>query len=193
MALPAKDDNDAFKELRTLGYKDIDLSTVFDVRWIESTSELTLGQFGIEAVNAGSVGLRGRIGNMGKEIFTGDQQTAQMALLGATLKEVRLVVENKGLFERILEREAKKQNKKPDQLRRELVTVAQMGVPMMLGNSDAAKVIGAAVGRFVAKPTRLTVTAKSRTPGGLGLAEVMGAGGDPGEILGMLDVTASND
>ena len=64
---------------------------------------------------------------------------------------------------------------------------------MMLGNSDAAKVIGAAVGKFVAKPTRLTVTAKARTPGGLGLAEVMGAGGDPGEILGMLDVTASND
>lgn len=193
MALPAKDDNDAFRELRTLGYKDIDLSTVFDLRWIESTSELTLGQFGIEAVNAGSVGLRGRIGNMGKEIFTGDQQAAQMALLGATLKEARLVIENKGLFERILEREAKKQNKKPDQLRRELATVAQMGVPMMLGNSDAAKVIGAAVGKFVAKPTRLTVTAKARTPGGLGLAEVMGAGGDPGEILGMLDVTASND
>ena len=193
MALPAKDDNDAFRELRTLGYKDIDLSTVFDLRWIESTSELTLGQFGIEAVNAGSVGLRGRIGNMGKELFTGDQQAAQMALLGATLKEARLVIENKGLFERILEREAKKQNKKPDQLRRELATVAQMGVPMMLGNSDAAKVIGAAVGKFVAKPTRLTVTAKARTPGGLGLAEVMGAGGDPGEILGMLDVTASND
>ncbi len=193
MALSPKNDNDGFKELLALGYKDIDLSTVFDIRWIESTSELTLGQFGIEAVNAGSVGLRGRIGNMGKEIFTGDPQTAQMALLGATLKEARLVVENKGLFERILDREAKKQNKKPDQLRRELATVAQMGVPMMLGNSDAAKVIGAAVGKFVAKPTRLTVTAKARTPGGLGLAEVMGAGGDPGEILGLLDVTASND
>ena len=81
MALPAKDDNDAFRELRTLGYKDIDLSTVFDLRWIESTSELTLGQFGIEAVNAGSVGLRGRIGNMGKEIFTGDQQAAPAHML----------------------------------------------------------------------------------------------------------------
>ena len=74
MALPAKDDNEAFKELRTLGYKDIDLSTVFDVRWIESTSELTLGQFGMKLVNAGSIGLRGRLGGMGKEIFTGDRR-----------------------------------------------------------------------------------------------------------------------
>ncbi|MCP8939359.1 hypothetical protein NK718_12610 [Alsobacter sp. SYSU M60028] len=193
MAVPPKPEADGLKELVGLGYKDLDLSAALDSRWIAATNEFSLNQAQVQGVNMGSVSLTALLGNVTKDVFDADATMAQLAVMAATFREARLSIENKGLFERIVDREAKKQKKSPEQFRKELGSMAQMAAPMMLGNAKAGATIGAAVARFVTKPTRLTITAKARSTGGVGALELMQSGGDPGQILDLIDVTASND
>jgi hypothetical protein len=191
MAIPPGEKQEGLKDLVAMGYKELDLSSAFEARWSEATTDLTIGQIGLQGVNMGSVTLRGLLGNISKEIFSGDSTSAQIALMGATAKQLTLVVENKGLFEKALEYQAKSRKKSVDQIRKEYAAAAQMGIPAMIGASPAAKQIATAVAKFVARPNRLTISAKARNPGGLGLAEVAVAGGEPAAILDGLEVTAT--
>ena len=191
MAIPPGNKQDGLKDLVAMGYKELDLSSAFEARWSEATSDLTLGQIGFQGVNMGNVTLRGLLGNISKDAFSDDSTTAQIALLGATMKQASLVVENKGLFERALEFQAKSRKRTVDQIRKEYAATAQLGIPAMLGASPAAKQIGTAVAKFIAKPNRLTISAKSRSPSGLGFADFAAAGGQPAALLDVLDVTAT--
>ena len=77
-------------------------------------------------------------------------------------------------------------------LRKEFGMMAAVGIPAMLGNSGQAKAIGQAVARFVAKPGKLSIAAKTKDPGGLGFADLASIG-QPGAILDKLEVTATAD
>jgi hypothetical protein len=67
---------------------------------------------------------------------------------------------------------------------------AAVAVPAMLGGSGQAKAIGQAVARFVAKPGKLSISAKTKDPAGLGIAD-FAVIGEPGAILEKLEVTAT--
>jgi hypothetical protein len=140
----------------------------------------------------GLVSLRGVLGSVTKDVFSTDSAIAMVALVGATAKNVDLTVENGGLFDRYLAQESKKQKKTPEALRREFGTMAAVGIPALLGSSQQAKSIGQAVGRFIAKPGRLVISAKAKNGVGLGFADVMTLG-EPAEILNLVDVTTAND
>ena len=129
----------------------------------------------------------GTLGNIGKEVFTGDLALAQVALLGATAKNVELKLQNLGLAEKLVENEAKKSKRKVEDVRREYGMMASLGLAAILGPSDGAKALANAVARFVAKPGTLTVKATAKTPAGLGLADVI-ALGEPTEIFDKIDV-----
>jgi hypothetical protein len=180
-----------FKDLIELGYPTIDISMVVDQTWNEAASDYVFKEVSFTGAEMGSAALRGTLGNITKEAFSGDPTMIQVVLAGATVKTVTVTVENNGLFERIVAREAKRQSRKPEDIRKQYGAAAAVAVPAMLGNSAAAKTLGNAVARFIAKPGRLTVTATAKDSGGLGLADYMASGGDPGEILGKLDVTAT--
>jgi hypothetical protein len=60
----------------------------------------------------------------------------------------------------------------------------------MLGNSPQAKSLGQAVARFIAKPGRLVVNAKAKSPTGLGVAELLTLS-EPASLFNKLDVTAT--
>jgi NAD(P)-dependent dehydrogenase (short-subunit alcohol dehydrogenase family) len=135
--------------------------------------------------------LRGTLGGITKEVFDPDGTVAMVALMGAAAKSIDLTVENAGLFDRHLQQEAGRQKKTIESLRREYGMAANLAIPLMLGSSPQAKTLGQAIARFVAKPTRLTVTARAKNPTGLGLADVIGS--DPAAILEKLDVTAGTD
>lgn len=191
LAIPPGEKADGLKDLVAMGYRELDLSSTIDARWSEAAGELSLNQLSFQGVNMGNVSLRGVIGGVSRDVFIGDATTAQIALLGATVKQATLTVENKGLFEKALDMQAKSARKSPDQLRKEFAAAAQVGIPAMLGNSPAAKQIAQAAAKFVAKPNRLTLSAKSRDPAGLGLADLGASGGDPRAILDALTVTAT--
>ena len=191
MAIPPGSKEEGLKDLLSMGYKDVDFSFGLDGRWNENAAEFTIGQIALQGVNMGNLTVKGLLGNVTKDVFAGDSATAQVALLGATVKQLGFTLENKGLAEKLLERMAREQKKSPDQLRKELGGAAQVGIPAMLGGSANAKALGAAVAKFIVKPGRLSVTASARDPGGLGMADFAMAQGDPASLLEQVNITAT--
>jgi hypothetical protein len=189
-AIPADAKEDGLRELAAMGYRLLDVSFGTAASWSEPGSEVVLREVSVRGADMGSAVLRGVIGNVGKDVFNVDPAVAMVALIGATARNVELRIENNGLFERLLGEQAKKQNKSADDLRREYGMAAAIVIPQLLGNSSAAKTLGQAVARFVAKPGRLTISARAKNGGGLGISDFIGAS-EPAAVLDKLEVNAT--
>lgn len=189
--VPAGSRDETLRTLRQLGYDSVDLSTAVHASWNEPGSELLLREVSIAGADMGSLAIRGTLGNITRDVFEGDSAVAMVALLGATAKTVHLSLQDNGLANRFLSAEAKKRRRSAEDLRKEYGAMAAFGLPAMLGNSEAAKTITAAVARFIAKPGRLEMSARARNGGGLGVADVMATGGAPAAILEQIEVTAT--
>lgn len=190
VALPPGGVPDALEAVADLGYRDLDLSAIIDGRWDPAAREVTVQDVSVSGRDMGAVRFTGTVGGITKDVFDPDRNVAQAALLGATAKALTLRIENGGLFERVVARQAKAQSLTPDALRREYGTAASAGIPAVLGNSPAARAIGETVARFVAKPGRLTIGATTKVEGGLGVAQFANAG-SPAAILSLLNVTSA--
>lgn len=182
--------NPTAKDLLAMGYRNLDLSAKLDLAWQEASKE-----FAIRALSLGGAGMAkldatGTLGNVGKEVFAPDLALAQVALLGATAKNLEIKLQNLGIAEKLLENEARKSKRKVEDVRREYGTIASLGLAAILGPSDGAKALASAIARFVAKPGKLTVSAASKAPTGLGLADVITLA-DPTEIFEKIDVKAN--
>ena len=173
-----------------MGYRNIDLSAKLALAWQEASKEFAIRTLSLGGAGMARLDATGTLGNIGKEVFTGDLALAQVALLGATAKNVELKLQNLGLAEKLVENEAKKSKRKVEDVRREYGMMASLGLAAILGPSDGAKALANAVARFVAKPGTLTVKAAAKTPAGLGLADVI-ALGEPTEIFDKIDVQAT--
>ncbi|MBX9931105.1 MAG: hypothetical protein K2Y56_06145 [Methylobacterium sp.] len=172
------------------GYGDLDLSAVAETSWDETARELTFREVSIAGKDMGSLRLNGTIGGIGPEVFDPNSAVSAYAMLSATAKALDLTIENTGLFERFITAQAKVLSLKPEELTQEYATASAYGVPAILGNSAAAKAIGAAMAQFVAKPGRLFLSARPKNGGtGLGVID-FSAAPSPGAVLDRLDVTA---
>ena len=183
-------DNPGVKDLLAMGYKTVDLSALMDLAWLQGSSELAIKALDVSAANMISLTTRGTLGNITKDVFSGDTALMQVAVLGATAKELSLSLRNFGLLEKVLANEAKKAGTKPEDLQKQVAMMATVGLASILGPSDGAKQLAAALSRFVARPGTLNVSAKTKSGSGLGLADVI-AISDPSAIFEKLDVKAS--
>ena len=175
--------------LSAYGYRDLDLDLVADTAWDEAAKEVALKEVSLAGKDMGSLRLTGTLGGIGPEAFDPDAAVSGLAMLSATAKALSLTVVNGGLYERFIDAQAKHLSLKPDELRKEYVTACVIGVPVILGNSAAAKSLGAAMGKFAAKPGTLSISAKAKSGAGLGIAD-FGTVASPGAVLDKLDVTA---
>ena len=171
------------------GYRDLDLDLVADTAWNEGTRELSFKELSLSGKDMGRLQLNATLGGIGPEVFDPDAAVSGFAMLSATAKALDLTLENGGLFERFIAAQAQVLSLKPDELRKEYVTASVIGVPIILGNSAAAKAIGAAMGKFVAKPGTLSISAKAKNGDGLGMVDVSTAP-TPAAVLDKLEVNA---
>lgn len=190
MALPADSKDEGLKDLIAMGYRAIDLSMSLDGAWNEGDNEFVLKDASVSGANMGSATLKGTLGNVTRDVFSSDSTIAQFALLASTVKSVGLSVENKGLADKLIEREAKKQKRSPEALRKELGSAAMLVIPAALGSTPAARNVALAVAKFIAKPVRLTVNAKARNPDGLGFSDYVSAPA-PQALLQQVEISAS--
>lgn len=188
--IPANPVDGPLKEIASLGYDRVDASLVANLGWNEAGQEIVVREISVDGAGMGNAVLRAVVGNITRDAFSPDTAVASVALLGASAKSAEVTVENHGLFERIVAREAKRQKRPPEDVRREYGMAAAIGIPAVLGNSPAAKMLSQAVARFVAKPGRLAIRARAKQPAGYGAAD-FAAGPDPASVLNALEITAS--
>ena len=188
--VPPNADNDALKEIASLGYDKIDASMGLSLAWNDTAQELTVRDISVDGADMGSVVLRAVLGNVTRDLFNPDTALASVAALSVTAKSLELGIDNRGLFERFVAREGKRQKRNPEDIRREYGMAAAVGIPAILGNSAPAKALSQAIAKFVAKPGRLMLKARAKQPAGYGMAD-FAAGSDPSSILNALDITAT--
>jgi hypothetical protein len=190
--VPANPTEDGLKDLARMGYKSIEANVAIDGAWNEADQTFRLKEVSFGGAQMGVVEAHALLGNISKDVFSGDPAMAQVALIGATAKSIDLSIVNDGLFDRALALQAKKQGRTPDDLRKEYGSAAAVAIPAMLGGGKGAKDLGAAVARFIAKPGRLDVKAAAKDPAaGIGLADFMAAGGEPAALMEKIDITAT--
>ena len=190
MPIPANSDKDGFDTLAQLGYDKLDGSAGIDLGWNEPGQEIVIRDISLDAKDMGTASIRGVVGKIGRDVFNMDTAVASVALISAAAKSLDITVDNRGLFERIVARESKRQKRPAEDIRREYGMAASVGIPAILGNGPAAKNLAQAVGRFVAKPGKLTIQAKAKGQGGYGIADYM-ANPSPAGVLEALDITAT--
>ncbi|GAU84808.1 hypothetical protein [Bosea sp. BIWAKO-01] len=182
--------NPAAADLIAMGYRTLDLSAKLDLAWDAARNELAIRTLSLGGAGMAQFEASGTLGNVTKDLFSSDLALAQVAALGATARSLDAKLKNLGLLEKFIENEARKNKRKPDDLRREYAMMASLGLAAVLGPSDAAKALTAAVSRFAAKPGTLTVQASAKARGGLGLADVLTIT-DPTEIFDKIDLKAN--
>jgi len=190
--LPADGKEESLKPMLDLGYKALNISGSLSATWNEAKQEILLTDVSLGGTEMGQIAMKGVIGGVKPDVFNLDTAVATAAALSATARSVEIAVENGGLFDRYLQQEAGKQKKAPEALRREYGAAAALAVPVMLGNSDQAKALGQAVARFIAKPNRLRITARTKNPAGLGLTDLMVLS-DPAAALEKLEISVTTD
>jgi hypothetical protein len=189
LTLPSNSTDDLVKELAALGYKTLDSSFLVAATWNEAANEIALREVSVQGQDMGTLSLTGTIGNVTKDLFSPDEATAAAALIGAKAKSADVVVEDRGLLGRYLANAAKEQKTTPEALRTIYASAAPFVVSSVMGNSEQAKTLGQAIGRFIAKPGKLTINAQPKNPSGFGVMDAMLAS-DPKEALGKLNISA---
>ncbi len=176
------------KPLIDMGYSKLDASGHIEMGWDAATEKLAISDISVSGVDMGKVGVSALIDNVTKDFFSTDATVMQAAAFGALVKRIDITVTNTGLVDRAFSMQAKAQNKSVDEIKRQFITAAAVGLPAMLDNKPAAKLIGAALGRFIAMPKTFHLTATSAD--GLGVPD-FALISDPGTLLDALDIKAT--
>ncbi|WP_156323291.1 hypothetical protein [Bosea sp. AAP35] len=183
--------NPAARDLLAMGIRSLDLSARIDLAWEAARNELAIREIAFGGDGLARLNLSGTLGNVTRDLFSSDTALAQVAALGATARGLAIRLENFGLVEKLIANEARKAGRKPEEMRQQYAMIASLGLASILGPSDAAKTLTAAIARFVASPGTLTLEASAKSAGGLGLADVI-AITDPTEILDKIDLKADS-
>ncbi|MGL4243536.1 MAG: hypothetical protein ACRCTI_20675, partial [Beijerinckiaceae bacterium] len=128
-------------------------------------------------------------GNVTRELFNTDKAVAAVAALGVLARNVDVHIVNSGLFQKLIEKQARDSRRKVEDVRAEFAAGATLMAPMFMGDHPAAKVIGQVLGKFIADPKNLKVTVTAKE-GGLGATDFMAAG-NPMDLLKTVDIKAA--
>lgn len=186
---PASKDN-GLREILAMGYKAIDASASLSAKWNEQANTISIENLSAQSAGMGSVAVKATIGNAIKELFLGDPTMMQVAALGLTAKDIEIKIDNSGVFEKAIARQAQQQGKKPEDLRRDMGAMANIVIPGMLGGGAAAQTVANAVSAFLAKPGSLLLAAKSKDPAGISVGEAAMASGNPMALIQKVDISA---
>ncbi len=188
--LPSTSREQSVRDLIAMGIKDINLSWLADLAWQKDSDQLDIKALNYSLKDLLATSISGQLANVSKEAFSLDTALAQVAWLSATARRLTVNVQNFGGFEKIIANEARKAKKTPEALRREWGSLAAIALPAILGDSDGAKTLTAAISRFVAKPGVLDIDIKAKSASGIGLADAVAVTADPQALFDKIEVQA---
>lgn len=186
--LPPGTGEDSVEQLRALGYERLDISTNIAARWNEMAREVVISDISFTGEDMGVISLRGVIGGIGEEAFSGDETTRLMAMMGATAKNAQLLIEDRGIADRLLSMQAAMMGTDPAAARQQLGALTQLMLPEMLGGTPEARQLANELSRFVQDPGELEISIVSRRPDGVPMLEITTAPA-PAAVLEQFDVT----
>ena len=165
------------------------MSGTIDLNVEKARDVLTFKELSLQMKDIGTVHLTGSLGGIASMMEAKDSDEAALAALGLTVHALGIGIANDGLFERVITKTAKDTGKAPDQVKREMTSLAALGLPGLIGSSPQAKAISGAAIQFLNKPERIVFAFKAKSPDGLGLADLIGIT-SADDLFKQTDITA---
>ncbi len=175
------------RTLSEVGYPSLDLSGALAARYDANAKTLAIDKLSVTGADMGTATLSLQLANAGGGLVSPNADVAEAAALALLVKSCDLRLDNAGFFEKALAWRAKNDAVSVADERALGVEFFTHTLPASIGGSNA-KVLGAAIGRFIATPKTLQVTASSKD--GLGAAD-FGLLASPDVLLDRLDLHAS--
>lgn len=172
-----------------LGYDQLVLSADMLARWEAATGDVHL-EAAAELAEGGRLALEGLIGGVPRLIFERPDQTAAMALLGATFKRLDARFDDASIVERGVALAAAEQDVSPEAIRAQLSAI----VPVMLaelGDAELAARATAAIGQLVDNGTPVALSIGAPSPVPL-VALGMSMRSNPASIVEALEIDVTN-
>jgi hypothetical protein len=182
----------AAQQLAQAGVPRLEFNFDYGATYDPTAKVFSLDALELTGTDLGTLSLRGKIGNIGPEVFgQTDPAGAAMALLQGTVSGVDLAYVDKGLADKVVGPAAAAQQKSPAALKAEAAAMARQMVPLFLGGAPNANASADAVARFVAQPRSIIVTLKPKA-GAIGFLELMSVD-DPMALVAKVDIDVKSD
>lgn len=184
-------DNKAFDLLKDLGYKEVTFSQNIQAHWDKASNTLIIDDISYGGDEMGSVSLSGTIGNFGEEFFSGNKFAMQAALFGLTAHEVKLRVENDGLFARGVKLYADENGVGEEQAKLMLAMMPSILASGFNTDDPGVQAVLDAISAFIVNPNTLEVAIAAKSEEGIGAPALMTATIDPESLLEQVNITAT--
>ena len=168
--LAARGDTPATHLFQTLGYPELELSAEIGGAWREDQHVFTLERARLDAKDMAALDVGADFGNVGAAVFSPSPLVSRAAMLTANITRLEATLQGGGLIDRALAQEAKTGGGDIKKLRADYATDLAAAVEAMLGDTEKARRIGAAVEKFVNHPDQLRI--KLTSAKGVGALEV---------------------
>jgi hypothetical protein len=181
-------------QLQTLlaaGLTGVNLGANIDVAWDEAASTIKVDKVALAAVDLGSMSISATVGNATKQLFDVDPNVSMASGFALTVKDVTINVTDDGLGAIVWPLAAGQQGQTDvEAYRLQMAGFAEGFAIQLLGPTDAARQLGAALGEFVTGGKgEITINIKSKDPAGIPMAMFIAAQNDPSILAGQVEIT----
>ena len=189
--IPSDSNEPMIDSLIALGYRDVSLSGTLRLA-IDEKAKMFKTETLLTGENMGTVGATANLVNVPVDLLMRNPSAALIAFAGARIKDLSVTIENRGLADRLIDQDAIKTKRSPQEVRKNYAAAASASLQIYLGMSPNAKALTQSLAKFIDKPARLSITAKSKNPDGVALAE--GATAEsPAQVLEAFDLMISQN
>ncbi len=171
-----------------MGYKHVVLSGSLSTTYVAAAQDLQIGNLAMNGVDMGAITASARLVNVGKGLLSSDKDIQSSSIVAMLLRNLDIKVKNAGLSQKALAYKAGNDGMTVAQEREAEIDFFTEKMPTIANNNAKARLVGAAIAKFIADPRTLHIAIASKS--GIGAAAI-GLLGSPDLILDTLDVQAS--
>ncbi|HEX4298631.1 MAG TPA: hypothetical protein VHZ56_11475 [Devosia sp.] len=178
--------------LEALGINRVTMGYEFSASWDKANQAINIDKISFNGQDLGGFAVAAVLGNATADLFDSDANTESNAALGLTVKSIKIDANDAGIGDKLMPMLAQQQGADAATYRAQAAATAEAATIEMLGSTDAARQLGAALSDFVAgKAKSITVNITSKDPAGVAMPALMAASDDPSTLQGQVDITGS--
>lgn len=189
--LPQDSTDPQINTLLAAGLTGVNLGFDAVAAWDEAAKQINLSKLALSAVDLGSMSISATVGNATAQLFDVDPNVAMASSFALTVKDVTINVTDDGLGKIVWPLAAAEQGQTDvEAYRQQMAGFAEGLAIQLIGPTDAARQLGAALSEFVTGGKgEITINIKAKDPNGIPMAMFMAAQNDPSILAGQVDVT----
>ena len=191
--LPTDSTDDSVKMLKAIGITSVNLNYEVSASWDKANQSINVDKVAVSGNDLGSFAIATVIGNATETLFDIDPNVEQAAAMGVTVKSVKIDIKDAGLEDKMIPLLAAQQGgADPTAFRKAMAAQAEGAAIAMLGSTDSARQLGAAVSDFILGGKKaLTIGITAKDPSGIAVPVFMQASNDPTVLASAVDITGS--